>query len=131
MVCVKNMWQVKFKVIGPVSEPNYVLIGDESTDAYMEGFSLSFNVVAECFKGDFRQNLLFYDCTNHVIIDKSGYGVEDIRNGELRMACAPAQNFEDWAATDITYGLKSLRYVKFLVRGKQEGKMPKIDHAEC
>lgn len=131
MVCVKNMWPVKFKAIGPTPQPNYVLVGDESTDTYMEGFSLTFNAVAECFKGDFRQNILFYDCTNHAIIDKSGYGIEDIRCGQLRMACAPFQNFEDWAATDITYGLKALRYVKFLMRSKQEGKMSKVDEAEC
>lgn len=131
MVCVKNMWPVKFKAIGPVSDPNYVLIGDESTDAYMEGFSLSFNAVSECFRGDFRQNMLFYDCTNHIIVDKSGFGVEDIRNCDLRLACAPSQNFEDWAASDITYGLKALRYVKFMIRSKQEGKMFKTEDAEC
>jgi hypothetical protein len=113
MVCVQNKWMVKYKAIGPVSEPNYVLVGDEQTDAYMEGFPLSFNATAECYKGDFRQNMLFYDLTNHVILDKSGHGVSDIRSGMLRVACAPSQGFDDWVASDISLGLKALRYVKF------------------
>jgi len=120
MVCVRNKWTVKYKMIGPVSEPNYVLIGDEQTDAYMEGFPLSFNATAECFKGDFRQNMLFYDLANDVILDKSGYGVADIRDRMLRVASAPACCFDDWVASDITMGLKSLRYVKFVLRARMD-----------
>mmetsp|Transcript_44996 Transcript_44996/g.84078 ORF Transcript_44996/g.84078 Transcript_44996/m.84078 type:complete len:361 (-) Transcript_44996:87-1169(-) len=131
MVCVRNKWMVKYKAIGPVSEPNYVLIGDEQTDAYMEGFPLSFNATAECFKGDFRQNMLFYDLANHVIIDKSGFGVSDIRDRVLRVACAPIQKYDDWVASDITLGLKSLRYVKFLVRSLADSAPLSTDKAEC
>jgi len=130
MVCVRNKWTVKYKAIGPVSEPNYVLIGDEQTDAYMEGFPLSFNATAECFKGDFRQNMLFYDLANHVILDKSGHGVTDIQNRTLRVACAPTQNLDDWVASDITFGLKALRYVKFLVRSRVDGAPLSTDQTE-
>jgi len=130
-VCVENKWMVKYKAIGPVSEPNYVLIGDEQTDAYMEGFPLSFNATAECFKGDFRQNMLFYDIANHVILDKSGHGVSDIRDRVLRVGCAPLQSFDDWATSDITFGLKSLRYVKFLVRSAMDGASLAVDRTEC
>lgn len=131
MVCVRNKWTVKYKMIGPVSEPNYVLIGDESTDAYMEGFPLSFNATAECFKGDFRQNMLFYDLVNDVILDKSGHGVSDIRDRMLRVACAPACCYDDWVASDITLGLKSLRYVKFLVRASMDGALLNTDKSEA
>jgi hypothetical protein len=120
MVCIENKWMVKYKSIGPVSEPNYVLIGDEQSDAYMEGFPLTFNATAENFKGDFRQNMLFYDVANHVILDKSGHGVSDIRDRMLRLASAPSRSFDDWVASDITFGLKALRYVKFLVRSEME-----------
>jgi hypothetical protein len=131
MVCVENKWMVKYKAIGPVSEPNYVLIGDEQTDAYMEGFPLSFNATAECFKGDFRQNMLFYDLVNDVIIDKSGQGVFDIQSRMLRAACAPSQSLDAWVASDITLGLKSLRYVKFLVRSRMDGAPLTTDKTEC
>merc|ERR1712176_1080678 len=131
MVCIQNKWMVKYKTIGPASEPNYVLIGDEQTDAYMEGFPLSFNATAECFKGDFRQNMLFYDLANDVILDKSGHGVSDIRDRMLRVACAPSRSFDDWIASDITFGLKALRYVKFLVRSRMEGTPLSVDLTEC
>lgn len=131
MVCIQNKWMVKYKAIGPVSEPNYVLIGDEQTDAYMEGFPISFNATAECYKGDFRQNMLFYDLANHVILDKSGHGVSDIRNRMLRVACAPSESFDDWVASDISLGLKALRYVKFLVRSKMDGSQLTTDETEC
>jgi len=129
-VCVKNMWTVKYKAIGPVAEPNYVLIGDEQTSWYMEGFSTSFNALSDCFEADFRQNLLFYDLTNDVILDKTGYGVHDIRNGFLRLSCAPSKQFSEWAKSDFTLGQKSLRYVKFVLRSRLRGKPLKTDGEE-
>jgi len=131
MVCIQNKWMVKYKAIGPVSEPNYVLIGDEQTDAYMEGFPLSFNATDQCFKGDFRQNMLFYDLANDVILDKSGHGVSDIRSRSLRIACAPNLDFDDWVTSDISFGLKALRYVKFLVRSRMDGSPMATDKKEC
>lgn len=130
LVCVNHEWTVKYKMIGPCEKPNYILIGDEQTDQYMEGFSISFNATSECFKQDFRQNLLFYDLTNHVILDKSGYGVADIRNCELRLSCAPSGNFEEWAVADMTLGQKALRYVKFVVRSDVRRTPLKVDKDE-
>mmetsp|Transcript_35617 Transcript_35617/g.62968 ORF Transcript_35617/g.62968 Transcript_35617/m.62968 type:complete len:406 (+) Transcript_35617:119-1336(+) len=129
-VCIDNEWTVKYKAIGPVDKPNYVQIGDEQSDLYMEGFSISFNATSECFKQDFRQNMLFYDLTNHVILDKSGYGIADIQNSELRLSCAPANNFEDWAGADMTLGQKALRYVKFVVRAALRQKPLKVNSEE-
>lgn len=129
-VCIENEWTVKYKCIGPVSRPNYVLIGDESKDDYMEGFSISFNATSECFAQDFRQNMLFYDLTNDVILDKSGYGIEDIRSHSLRLACAPASSFEDWAGADMTLGQKGLRYVKFVVRAQVQQRQLNVDEEE-
>ena len=60
LVCVSHEWSTKYKCIGPTSRPNYVLVGDESSSNYLEGFSLDFNATAACHKMDFRQNMLFY-----------------------------------------------------------------------
>lgn len=129
-ICVNRRWTVKYKAIGPVSEPNYVLIGDEQSELYMEGFSLSFNALSECFKQDFRQNLLFYDLSNDLILDKSGFGLEDIQSNTLRLSCAPERCFEDWADADFSTGQKSLRYAKFIIRARMEGAPLKTDQAE-
>ena len=52
-VCVQHGWWVKFKPVGSKDgQPNYVLIGDEDSDGYLEGFSLSFNAAAPCCHGD-------------------------------------------------------------------------------
>merc|ERR1719183_3310634 len=49
----------------------------------------------------------------------------------LRVACAPSQGFDDWVASDISLGLKALRYVKFLVRARMAGSPLTIDETEC
>ena len=52
-VCVQHGWWLKFKPIGTSdAQPNYVLIGDEDSDGYLEGFSLTFNAAAPCCHGD-------------------------------------------------------------------------------
>ena len=176
-VCVENEWAVKYKPIGVKEsfKPNYVLIGDESSDAYLEGFSLDFNASSPSSHGDLRQNLLFYDLANDVILDKTGHGCEDIRSHALRLPCDvpgdptadettaadakaadataddavadptaaigekptnPAASsrpelFAEWAANDITHGLKSLRYVKFFVRAAISGAAPRLADDEC
>ena len=43
LVCVNHRWPTKYKCIGPTDTPNYVLIGDESCDTYLEGFDIDFN----------------------------------------------------------------------------------------
>lgn len=75
--------------------------------------------------------MVAYDFTNHVIIDKTGYGVADIRNNELRFACAPCKDmWEDWACGEIAVGVKGLRYVKFVMRGLLQRKPLIIDEEE-
>jgi len=131
MVCVQNEWPIKYITIGAKGAPNYVLIGEEQSGLYMEGFSLSFNIGNPRVRQDFRRNMLAYDFTNQVIIDKSGYGVEDIQNNELRFACAPSKDmWEEWACNEATVGEKGLRYIKFVMRGILKGKPLKIDLEE-
>jgi hypothetical protein len=130
MVCVRHEWAVKYKPIGDTPAPNYVLIGDESSAHYLEGFPLSFNATEPCYKMDFRQNMCFYDLTNDVVLDKTGHGVEDIRARALRLSCAEGESYESWAAATITPGLKELRYVKFLLRARAKGAPLTVDAAE-
>jgi hypothetical protein len=134
LVCVGHEWPTKYKNIGGASgaAPNYVLIGDENSANYLEGFSLSFNATTECYKMDFRQNMLFYDLANDVIVDKTGHGVEDLRARALRLSCAgaPGETFEAWVGATITPGLKELRYIKFLLRAESKGAPMTTDAAE-
>jgi len=131
MICVENEWPIKYIAIGTGGRPNYVLIGDEPSGLYMEGFSLSFNISDPRLKQDFRRNMVAYDFANHVIIDKTGFGLADIRNNELRFACAPSKDmWEDWALAEATAGEKALRYVKFVMRGLLRHKPLTIDTEE-
>ena len=92
---MSHEWSTKYKCIGPTSRPNYVLVGDESSSNYLEGFSLDFNATAACHKMDFRQNMLFYDLSNDVIVDKTGHGV----NTTTLPACSPNDQPRLWLAT--------------------------------
>ena len=78
------------------------IIGDESTDNYLEGFCIHFNATKASYTMDFRQNTCLYCLTNDVILDKTGAGVADIRAHSLRLPCAPGKSFDLWAAATIT-----------------------------
>ena len=97
-----------------------------------QGFPISFNAITASFNMDFRQNMLFYDLTNDVIIDKTGHGVEDVCNRVLRLSCAeqPGETHEQWAAATITPGFKELRYIKFVLRAEAKGEPMTLDKAE-
>lgn len=131
MLCVERGWPTNFKAIGVEGEPNYVMIGEEQSGLYMEGFSLDFSITAPIHKQDFRRNMLIYDPSNDIIIDKTGYGVQDLLTNTLRFSCAPNQElWEDWAREESTVGEKGLRYVKFLTRAQLRGMPLTIDDEE-
>ena len=130
MICVRHEWATKYKCIGPASKPNYVLIGDEGSDNYLEGFSIDFNATKAAYEMDFRQNTLLYDLANDLIIDKTGQGVADIRQQALRLSLAVGETFAAWSAATITPGFKELRYIKFLLRAQAKGEPLITDAAE-
>jgi hypothetical protein len=130
LVCVGREWPTKYKCIGPVTTPNYVMIGDEASDKYLEGFSITFNATKACYEMDFRQNMCLYCLANDVIIDKTGHGVDDIRSQALRLSCAAGESYEAWAAATITAGFKELRYIKFVLRASAKGAPLQTDPAE-
>lgn len=135
MVAVSHGWPLKFFGINTKEgeAPNYVCIGDTSTDNYLEGFCVTFNATKPCYiGGDFRQNMCYYDLTNDVIIDKTGFSVSDIRSRALRLSYvgAPGETFDMWAAESVTEGYMQLRYVKFLLRAIAKGEPLKTDPDE-
>eukprot|EP00931_Biecheleriopsis_adriatica_P087062 TRINITY_DN61584_c0_g1_i1.p1 TRINITY_DN61584_c0_g1~~TRINITY_DN61584_c0_g1_i1.p1 ORF type:complete len:503 (+),score=52.98 TRINITY_DN61584_c0_g1_i1:8-1516(+) len=135
LIAARNGWPTKFFRIN-VKEgemPNYCCIGDTGTGNYLEGFRVTFNATKPCYiGGDFRQNMCYYDLTNDVIIDKTGFSVSDIRTRALRLSCAdaPGETFEMWASESITPGYMQLRFVKFLLRAIAKGQPLKTDSDE-
>eukprot|EP00441_Pelagodinium_beii_P026372 CAMPEP_0197663966 /NCGR_PEP_ID=MMETSP1338-20131121/58349_1 /TAXON_ID=43686 ORGANISM="Pelagodinium beii, Strain RCC1491" /NCGR_SAMPLE_ID=MMETSP1338 /ASSEMBLY_ACC=CAM_ASM_000754 /LENGTH=400 /DNA_ID=CAMNT_0043242507 /DNA_START=32 /DNA_END=1234 /DNA_ORIENTATION=+ len=128
---VAQGWPTKFKCIGPVDVPNYVLIGDEGSSCYLEGFCIDFNATKACYTNDLTMNTLLYDLTNDVIIDKTGRGVSDIRQHALRLSLAAGETFAQWSAACITPGGEELRYIKFFLRAEAKGQPHTYDADEC
>eukprot|EP00929_Paragymnodinium_shiwhaense_P121410 TRINITY_DN93635_c0_g1_i1.p1 TRINITY_DN93635_c0_g1~~TRINITY_DN93635_c0_g1_i1.p1 ORF type:complete len:396 (-),score=47.37 TRINITY_DN93635_c0_g1_i1:103-1290(-) len=131
LATVARGWPTKFKCIGPVSLPNYVLIGDEGSPCYLEGFCIDFNATKACYNNDLTMNTLMYDLTNDVIIDKTGRGVSDIRQHALRLSLAAGETFAQWSAACITPGGEELRYIKFMLRADAKGEPHSYDADEC
>jgi len=131
LTTVARGWPTKYKCIGAgVREPNYVLIGDEDSSCYLEGFCVDLNTHA-CYHDDFTMNFVFYDLKNDVIIDKTGRGVSDIRARSLRLTLSVGETFEAWAAENFSPGNKELRYVKFFLRAETNGEPLSYDAEEC
>jgi hypothetical protein len=111
LVAVGQEWPTKYKCIGDgVVTPNYVLIGDESNDCYLEGFSLDFNATRPCYTNDLTMNALLYDLTNDVIVDKTGRGVADVRAHSMRLSLSEGETFKAWSGACITPGKYLLTY---------------------
>jgi len=132
LVTVAQEWPTKYKCIGDgVTVPNYVLIGDESSSQYLEGFCIDFNATKPCYTNDLTMNTLLYDLTNDVIIDKTGRGVADIHAHSLRLSLGPTESFEQWSGACITPGGEELRYLKFFLRAQAKGQPYSYDPDEC
>jgi len=108
-----------------------VLIGDEGSSCYLEGFNIDFNATKPCFTNDLTMNTLLYDLANDVIIDKTGRGVADIRAHELRLSLAAGESFQAWSKACITPGGEELRYLKFFLRAEAKGEPYTYDTKEC
>lgn len=128
---VARGWPTKFKCIGPVAVPNYVLIGDEGSPCYLEGFCIDFNATKACYTNDLTMNTLLYDLANDVIIDKTGRGISDIREHALRLSLAAGETFAQWSAACITPGGEELRYIKFFLRAEAKGEPHTYNVDEC
>eukprot|EP00929_Paragymnodinium_shiwhaense_P106804 TRINITY_DN72522_c0_g1_i2.p1 TRINITY_DN72522_c0_g1~~TRINITY_DN72522_c0_g1_i2.p1 ORF type:complete len:456 (-),score=91.52 TRINITY_DN72522_c0_g1_i2:263-1630(-) len=95
-------------------EGDYILIGDERGEEYLEGMVMTHNCVTPPENSDFSMNWVFYDFVNDVIIDKTGRAVEAIRGNRLEIPCA-RDKWDRWV--EIGGARVLFRYYKFLVRG--------------
>lgn len=93
---------------------DYILIGDEEGDEYLEGMVISFNGIQPPEHADFSMNTLFYDFKNDVIIDKTGIGMPAVMANRCDLPC-PRDRWKSWI--DINGVRVCFRYYKFLLRG--------------
>eukprot|EP00747_Dinoflagellata_sp_TGD_P192673 gnl/TRDRNA2_/TRDRNA2_57809_c0_seq1.p1 gnl/TRDRNA2_/TRDRNA2_57809_c0~~gnl/TRDRNA2_/TRDRNA2_57809_c0_seq1.p1 ORF type:complete len:445 (-),score=64.83 gnl/TRDRNA2_/TRDRNA2_57809_c0_seq1:49-1191(-) len=92
---------------------DYILIGDEKGEEYLEGMVISFNGIQPAYHADFYMNTLFFDFTNNVVIDKTGCGVPAVVGNKLDIPC-PRDQWQSWL--DVNGVRVLFRYYKFLLR---------------
>lgn len=93
---------------------DYIIIGDENGEEYLEGMVISFNGIQPPEHADFSMNTLFYDFRNDVIVDKTGRAVPAIVDNKLELPC-PRDRWKSWI--EINGVRVCFRYYKFLLRG--------------
>eukprot|EP00929_Paragymnodinium_shiwhaense_P067179 TRINITY_DN33814_c0_g1_i1.p1 TRINITY_DN33814_c0_g1~~TRINITY_DN33814_c0_g1_i1.p1 ORF type:complete len:620 (+),score=110.56 TRINITY_DN33814_c0_g1_i1:164-2023(+) len=93
---------------------DYILIGDEYGEEYLEGMVISFNGIQPPEHADFSMNTLFYDFTNDIIIDKTGLGVPAVLDNRCVLPCS-RDRWQSWI--DINGVRVCFRFFKFLLRG--------------
>jgi hypothetical protein len=93
---------------------DYILIGDDDSDEYLEGMVISYNGIQAPEHADFAMNTLFYDFANDIIIDKTGKGIQAVLNNSCDLPCPP-DRWKSWI--DINGVRVCFRYYKFLLRG--------------
>lgn len=93
---------------------DYILIGDESGEEYLEGMVISFNGIQASYHADFSMNTLFYDFANDIIIDKTGVAIPAVVANQVAIPC-PRDKWDCWF--DINGARVSFRYFKFILRG--------------
>jgi len=93
---------------------DYILIGDEQGDEYLEGMVITHNGLQPSYHSDFSMNWLFYDFCNDVIVDKTGGAVPAIMRNSCDIPC-PREEWDSWVRVNGSRVL--FRYFKFLLRG--------------
>jgi hypothetical protein len=95
-------------------EGDYILIGTDAGEEYLEGMVITHNGITGPENSDFSMNWVFYDFHNDVIIDKTGGAVPAIRANRCQIPCAQ-NKWDMW----IRKGESRVcfRYYKFLSRG--------------
>lgn len=95
-------------------EGDYILIGDEMGNEYLEGMVITHNGITPPENSDFSMNWVFYDFCNDVVIDKTGYAVPAVIANRCEIPCA-REKWDTWV--QIGGARVLFRYYKFLVRG--------------
>lgn len=93
---------------------DYILIGEQNAEEYLEGMVISYNGIQPSYHADFSMNTLFYDFKNDIIIDRTGIGIPAIQANRCDLPC-PQKQWHDWVAVN---GCRVFfRLYKFLLRG--------------
>jgi len=93
---------------------DYIVIGEESGEGYLEGMVISHNGIQRPEHADFSMNTLFYDFSNDVIVDKTGNGVPAVLANRCDIPC-PRDRWQSWI--EINGVRVCFRFYKFLLRG--------------
>jgi len=95
-------------------EGDYISIGDEKGEEYLEGMVITHNGIQPTYHADFSMNWLFYDFCNDIIIDKSGAAVPAVMAFRCDLPC-PRNQWSSWI--EVNGARVLFRYFKFLIRG--------------
>ena len=79
----------------------------------LEGSNLSKTFMTPLFQHEASVNDLAYDLQNDILIDVTGFGLEDIAKGQFRLGASPA----DWAKWAKTDAKRPFRYFKLIEKG--------------
>jgi hypothetical protein len=106
-ICKKNGYSCNL-------DGDYILIGESTSDEYLEGMVISYNGIQPPYHADFSMNTLFYDFNNDIIIDKTGIGIPAVKANRCDLPC-PQQQWNDWVQVN---GCRVFfRLYKFCLRG--------------
>lgn len=93
---------------------DYILIGDDDGEEYLEGMIITHNGILPSYHADFSMNWVFYDFVNDLIVDKEGNAVQAILDNRCEIPC-PRHQWDSWV--DVNGSRVLFRYYKFLIRG--------------
>eukprot|EP00928_Gymnodinium_smaydae_P020052 TRINITY_DN1773_c0_g4_i1.p1 TRINITY_DN1773_c0_g4~~TRINITY_DN1773_c0_g4_i1.p1 ORF type:complete len:520 (+),score=67.75 TRINITY_DN1773_c0_g4_i1:66-1562(+) len=106
-ICQKRGYSYKL-------EGDYILIGSDVGEEYLEGMVITHNGITGPENSDFSMNWVFYDFRNDVIIDKTGSAVPAIQANRCEIPCK-RHKWDVWIGKSESR--LCFRYYKFLSRG--------------
>lgn len=84
---------------------------DRDASAQTQSKCMAVNLEADLICRDFACNTLWYDLVNHVLIDPTGQGLQDLHDRKLRIPVS-RDKWDTWAQGNPT---KLLRYIKLVL----------------
>lgn len=94
-----------------MSTGDYFMIGDRKANEYLEGKDI-YAQLGPLYKGEFSMNAVVYDVRNRLLIDRSGYGIDDSIQKRIRIVEPSPKIWHWWMDAG-----KIFRLYKFLMRG--------------
>lgn len=107
-LCEKYKWPCSVFMV----KEQYINFGINKGDG-LEGSNLSKTFMTPLFQHEASVNDLAYDLQNDILIDVTGFGLEDIAKGQFRLG-ATRTDWVKWAKTDAK---RPFRYFKLIEKG--------------